>query len=106
MATGSFGISPSDLAFLGRLTVVSTHQRFSTFGLLATALVRTATHVPTHLTPSARVVLAGSRDFLRLRALAGAWVAPPGCHERRDAVRWLYRAADAEQVEAARPSCA
>src|SRR5215469_4447679 len=70
MATGSFGISPSDLAFLGRLTVVSTHQRFSTFGLFATALVRTATPVPTHLTPSARGVLAGSRDFLRLRALA------------------------------------
>src|SRR5215469_4579204 len=46
MATGSFGNSPSDLAFLGRLTVVSTHQRFSTFGLLATVLVRTATPVP------------------------------------------------------------
>src|SRR5262249_30932331 len=46
MATGSFGISPSDLAFLGRLTVVSTHHRFSTFGLFATALVRAGTPVP------------------------------------------------------------
>src|SRR5215467_6493805 len=106
MATGSFGISPSDLAFLGRLTVVSTHQRFSTFGLFATALFRTATPVPTHLTPSARGVLAESRDFLRLRALAGAGVELPGCRARRGAVRWRYRAAGAGRVEAARPSCA
>src|SRR5215469_14250628 len=98
MATGSFGISPSDLAFLGRLTVVSTHQRFSTFGLLATLLVRTARPSPAHLTPSARVALAWSRDFSQLRARAGVGVELPGFRERRGAVRWLFRAVGAGRV--------
>src|SRR5262249_55231660 len=98
MATGSFGISPSDLAFLGRLTVVSTHQRFSTFGLFATALAPAEKPDATHLMPSARGALAWCRDFSRWRAPAAAGVERPECRARRDAVHWLCRAAGAERV--------
>src|SRR5262249_34863508 len=98
MATGSFGISPSDLAFLGRLTVVSTHQRFSTFGLFATAVAPAGRPVPTHLTPSARGVLAWSRDFLRSRAPVVAGVVRPPSRVRPGAARSHYPAAGAERV--------
>src|SRR5262245_20552093 len=98
MATGSFGISPSDLAFLGRLTVVSTHQRFSTFGLFATAVAPAAPPAHTHLTPSARGVLAWSRDFWRSRAPVDAGVVRPPNRVRPGAARWRYRAAGAERV--------
>src|SRR5215469_8301918 len=88
MATGSFGISPSDLAFLGRLTVVSTHQRFSTFGLFAIAIKLEPESPCPVILRRARAARSAGHAIFRARARP----LPPGSGSQSSACRGAPRA--------------